>query len=383
MLQGLIKNLGGEQVAEIDPNDLIQMVRIGDSIPVDLGERRIPLNKYTSRLLAKARENAKRDTCFLCGKPCTSFCNSHSIPKFTLLNISEKGKVIATLQNDIPMLGKDTGINKAGTFQIICRECDSKVFADYETPDAYSQIPTDKMLAQIALKDYLRMLSRRFNEKEFYQLLGQRHPDHQNYTDEKQFIGDYDLVDFQRGFNYAQKAVTKNNGPYYYLHYHAVLDYVVPFAAQSSIIMVGDFEDCVINDIYNFSSDYRQESIHIAVFPLETTSVVMVFAEQGQKRYRKFFKQLRKLSPDDQLSAISYILFAYTENIYLSARIAEQVQGNPQFMDVCRIVTDVHSPIMFDEPLPTAIRNFSLSKRNTIPNLLSREYSLDSLDATP
>ena len=49
---------------EIDPNDLIQMVRIGDSVPEDLGERKIPLNKYTSRLLSKAREKAKvRTSC--------------------------------------------------------------------------------------------------------------------------------------------------------------------------------------------------------------------------------------------------------------------------------------------------------------------------------
>lgn len=368
---------------EIDPNDLIQLVRIGDSIPEDLGERRIPLNKYTSRLLSKARENAKRETCYLCGKPCTSFCNSHSIPKFTLQNISENGKVIATLQNDIPILGKDTGVNKAGTFQIICRECDSKVFADYESPDAYAQVPTDKMLAQIALKDYLRMLSRRFVEKELYQLLGQRNPENRNFTDEKQFIGEYDMVDFQRGFNYAKKAVTKSNGPYYYLQFYKVLDYVVPFAAQSSIIIVGDFEDGVVNDIYNFSSDYRQESIHVAVFPLETSSVVMVFAEQGQKRYRKFFRQFRKLSPEDQLTAINYILFAYTENIYLATQIAEQVQKDPCFMDTCRIVTDVHAPVMFDDPLPTAIRNLSLSKRGTISNLLSKEYSLDSMDTLP
>ena len=368
---------------ESNPNDLIRMVRVGNSAPEDWGERRIPLNKYTSRLFSKARENAKRDSCYLCGKPCTSFCNSHSIPKFTLQNISEEGKVIATLQNEIPFLGKDTGLNKAGTFRIICRECDSKVFADYETPDAYSQVPTDKMLAQIALKDYLRMLSRRLEEKEFYQLLGQRNSDHQDFTDEKQFIGDFDLRDFQRGFIYANKAVTKAGGPYYYLHYHTVLDYVVPFAAQSPIIMVGDLEDGVINDIYNFSPDYRQESIHIAVFPLEKTSVVMIFAEQGKKRYRKFFKQFRKLPPEDQLSVINYILFAYTENVFLSARIAEQVQKDPEFMDVCRIVTDFHSPVLITDPLPAALRDFSLSKRNFIPNLLSREYSLDSLDKMP
>lgn len=140
--------------------------------------------------------------------------------------------------------------------------------------------------------------------------------------------------------------------------------------------MIGDFEDQVINDIYNYSSDYRQESIHIAVFPLEHSSVILVFAEQGKNRYRKFFKQFKKLSPDDQLAAINYILFAYTENIFLSPQIYDIVHENQAFMDACKIVTDVHAPIMFTDPLPTAIKNFSLSKRNTIINLLSRAYAI-------
>ena len=34
---------------------------------------------------------------------------------------------------NIPLLKDDKGINEAGTFHLICRDCDSKIFQDYET----------------------------------------------------------------------------------------------------------------------------------------------------------------------------------------------------------------------------------------------------------
>lgn len=75
----------------------------------------------------------------------------HSVPQFCLQNISVAGKFYHSGNLvDMPMLNKDKGIGEAGTFKIICRECDSSVFNDYENPEAYYQGPTDKMLAQIA-----------------------------------------------------------------------------------------------------------------------------------------------------------------------------------------------------------------------------------------
>ena len=72
------------------------------------------------------------------------------------------------LQDEILTIGKDTGVNKAGTFHIICRDCDSRTFQLYEDPNAYNSKPTDQMLAQIALKDVLLMISKRNQEREQY-----------------------------------------------------------------------------------------------------------------------------------------------------------------------------------------------------------------------
>ena len=87
----------------------IKMMRLG----LDDEERQryfgneVSFNKWISRLNAKARQNAKRDSCYVCKKPCTSFCNSHSVPQFCLRRIAVDGKVyISDIQRVMPLLGK-------------------------------------------------------------------------------------------------------------------------------------------------------------------------------------------------------------------------------------------------------------------------------------
>ena len=65
----------------------------------------------------------------------------------------------------------DGGVNKSGTFNYICRECDAKFFQDYENPDNIIHPPTDKFLAEIAVKNMLLQLSKRANEQELIPVL--------------------------------------------------------------------------------------------------------------------------------------------------------------------------------------------------------------------
>ena len=297
----------------IKAND-IEMVKLGGMTPEErerYEKNKIEINKKVSSLIAEATKNAKLECCILCSKPCSSFCNSHSIPQFALKRIAEDGKVMLPLQDEILTIGKDTGVNKAGTFHIICRDCDSRTFQLYEDPNAYNSKPTDQMLAQIALKD--------------------------------------------------------------------VLDYVVPYVAQSSVTLISDFEDSIVNNIYSQEQKYRIKAIHVSVFPLKSTSAILLFIEDGVKRYRKFYRSLRKLPNDDQLAAINYLVFSYTENVFMNPTTHKELRKNDLFMDMCRKSTDFrsHTPFPLDDPLEAAVKEFSLSKRNEIPNLLSREYALN------
>lgn len=358
-------------------DDFTQMLSLESDFE-NLGERKIPINKFATRLFKKARANAKGDTCCLCGKPCTSFCNSHSVPQFTLEHITENGNVAETLQGELPTSGKNTGLNKAGTFHIICNECDATVFRDYEKPEAYENPPSDVMLAQIATKNYLQMISKRKVEIELYDLIEQRFDNYTSFPSQGETTEEIDIKEYQVRLQYALKSLDSKGRNRYYLCFHRILDYVVPFAVQSTIPLIVDLEDGLINNTFNRSEKYRLEYLQIAIFPLKAKSVVIMFIEDGTKRYRKFIKQLNKLDAEDQLSAINFLVFAYTENVFLNPSTRKMVRENPAFMEVCRKTTIAHNPIGIPNPLEKAMQNFSFSQRHNIPNLLSREYALNT-----
>ena len=88
--------------------------------------------KKMSQILKEARQTAKNEECYYCGKSVSSFCMSHSVPRFSLENIAINGEVL-TLNTivDNPFMDKENGVKKAGTFQLICNDCDRKIFSDY------------------------------------------------------------------------------------------------------------------------------------------------------------------------------------------------------------------------------------------------------------
>lgn len=365
----------------IKAND-IEMVKLGGMTPEErerYEKNKTEINKKVSSLIAEATKNAKLECCILCSKPCSSFCNSHSIPQFALKRIAEDGKVMLPLQDEILTIGKDTGVNKAGTFHIICRDCDSRTFQLYEDPNAYNSKPTDQMLAQIALKDVLLMISKRNQEREQYKLVGEQAEFLKDFADEKIYLGDFDLRDYGEDLEYARSSLDGRKSNRYYLCFYTVLDYVVPYVAQSSVTLISDFEDSIVNNIYSQEQKYRIKAIHVSVFPLKSTSAILLFIEDGVKRYRKFYRSLRKLPNDDQLAAINYLVFSYTENVFMNPTTHKELRKNDLFMDMCRKSTDFrsHTPFPLDDPLEAAVKEFSLSKRNEIPNLLSREYALN------
>jgi hypothetical protein len=94
----------------------------------------VEIRKKTSKLLSKARNAAKPDKCILCGKPQTSFCNSHSVPQLALRNITSDGKLLhASALIGIEVVDNEKGVNNSGTFHFICNECDGTFFQDYES----------------------------------------------------------------------------------------------------------------------------------------------------------------------------------------------------------------------------------------------------------
>lgn len=357
--------------------DVVDLSDLSDDIKTLSESEQIQFRKEINELLRNVRSSVKSEYCYCCGRKVDGFCNSHSVPKFCLKNIADNGEV-ATLNSLLknPLMEKEKGVTKAGTFHLICRECDSSLFSDYENPDNYQKIPDQKMLAQIALKNSLVSVSKRLMEIELYNVLKNISDGYDDLLDEKIRISLMDLNEYEKNYRKAKKAVEKEFLSEYYLCFYEQLDYVVPIAFQSSLVLTHDFEGNIINDIYNQSAKYELKNINICIFPLKEKSVIMMFIENGDKRYRSFYKQFNKLSLKEKLSAITFIIFAYSEDIYFSKSIQKYIESNEYLIDAGKSGTDIISEIPIWDPLSIIKEKHDLSIRNDILNLLTKEYSL-------
>lgn len=220
------------------------------------------------------------------------------------------------------------------------------------------------------------MIWKRRNEIEFYKALKKYFPQTRQMVEEKLFFAKSDLYDYTVLCSYARKILERNLGNGYDLCFYIKLDYVVPYASQATITLFSDFEDNIVNNIFSFSDTDYIENVNIAVFPLKESSAILAFVEKTNTRYRAFFNQLKNLPLEDQLASINYIIFSNTENVFVHKSLYRLVNENEYFRDVCRRTFDYQSNDTNSNPYIQAMKEFSLSNRHKIPNLLSKEYAL-------
>lgn len=367
----IIEKILKYQREKIMKNTNVSFVRLGDSKPLSK-EKEILIRREFNQVFSQARKNTKQDVCYYCGEKCTSFCNSHSIPQFALNKIADAGMVFSFLEKSVNPLGDKIGVKKTGTFQLICQRCDNTIFSNYEDPKGYFNTPSKIMLSQIATKNYLHLLWKTILANEIYKL------DVKQYycvAEEKLFWGKKDLNAYSKEYLFAKHSLVKEDNSYYVCFFEE-LNYIIPYASQAAITLVGDLEDNLINDVYNSDPNYETSHIHIMVLPLEDTSVALAFIKDGDKKYKRFYKQLRKLPLNEQLATINYILFSNTENIFMNPTVAEKFMNDESLLDVCRKTCDYVATPFYVDPIGKAIKEFSLSQRNSIPNFLSQEFAL-------
>ncbi len=358
-------------------NNMAFMRNLGILSEVDRkSQSTINAKKLINKTIKKSREEAKTDKCFYCGKKVDSFCNSHSIPAFCLRNIAIDGEVLTPNSIiKIPVVDEFSGIKSAGTFRLICRECDSKVFSDYENPNNYKQKPTNIMLSQIALKNNVKAISKRWFESFFYKNSYEIAGIFNNDLLQREYVTSLDLKEYIDDFNKAKKSLQKFNDEYY-MCYYKKLDYVVPIACQIPLALIFDFNGNVINNIYNQSPNYKIKNIHINIFPLNDSSVIFLFINDGDKRYRNFYKQFNKLPLEEQLKALTFIIFAYSEDVFFSKKILTEVNNSPELTNAAQSDSGIISFTTNFSPLEKCRENFDLSLREKVPNLLSEKYKI-------
>lgn len=231
------------------------------------------------------------------------------------------------------------------------------------------------MIAQIAIKDYLRSISKRKHEIALYDNMKDLGLS-KDYFLQKQIINNLDLQEYIEEFNRAKRVAEKRWENEYYLFYYQKLDYVVPIAFQGNVALMLDFEGSIINDIYNKSPKYKIKSIHICVFPLENSSVILLFVDSKHKRYRSFYKQFKKLTHTDKLAAINFIIFSYSEDVFINKKVNEKVLKHQGLIDASRKSFDIVSSTPNVNTALIGRENVDFSKMNEIPNLLLEEFKV-------
>lgn len=356
--------------------DNIEFFKIG--LPKELlGDNFIDSKKEFNRMLAQSRKRAKKDNCMYCNEEKSSFCNSHSVPAFCLKNIATDGSLYySNTLIDVALLDSEKGVKNAGTFQLICRGCDSKIFQEYEDPSNYDKEPTPRMIAQIAMKNYLKQISKRLNEYALFDIAYEINPLAGGMAKYMHRIQEMDLLEYKNGFEKAKRLSKKDWKGEYYQFYYEKLDYVVPLAFQGSISLVVDLDGTIVNNIYNEDINYKIQDLHICIFPLKESTVVTMFIDSNNKRYCNFYKKFNKLTHEDKLALVNYMIFLYSEDVFLSKNIPEHILKNDKLIEVAKQSSMAFLSTPFVDTIEESKKVYDLSKRNEIPNLLSEEYKL-------
>ena len=320
-----------------------------------MNEREIRIKKHLSDFFRDSAQRAKQKNCALCGAECSSFSNSHSVPQFVMKRIAVQGKFV-TFSDIVGLPNSKNGINNTWTFHVICSKCENHYFKDYEQETVLLEPPSNKIMAEIALKNSLLMLhkyriDRESNNKSINlgTFVGE--------TDVLPIMNTLDIENTSFDIKRSKKIIDNNLKSGYHLVYYNLLDWVTPMAFQGSICVYRSFDGKIINQIYSESKNIRMQQLHVTVFPLKEKTAVMMFFHKDDRNYIPFERQFHKMSDDDKLQYINYLIFKYTEHMMISPRIDCNILKDNNLLDLCEECT--HNLFSYDRTIgPSDIPNF-------------------------
>lgn len=351
---------------------------------------KIEIKKSISQYRREMRKYIKPKVCLLCGEKKQGFCNSHTIPQLSLKKIAESGMLLqASCLMGLENLDDELGLNKSGTIQVICRKCDAFYFRDYENESNLNKNPSDKMLAQIALKNFLLELVRRreekfhfnkiFSDEQTTRILRIKAPEisKTNLDSALQKVKDchnsfdYDIKDFINEISLHKAAINNNSSGGYQIIFHEILPYRTPIAFQGSLTLIKDMYDYPVNNISDHSEKNRIQKLHIAVLPLQNNTKVLAFYHKKDRKYKSLKSQFNSSSRLKKIEFLNYLIFAYTENYYFAPQIKE------------KIITDEKLVLLSQELFgrPNLGQNLDMGyytkvKPSEIPNFLLEDWAL-------
>ena len=335
--------------------------------------------RFVNEFFKESRIEAKLGYCVYCNTETTSFCNSHTIPSFILKNIQDNGLLFNFYHLvKIDFQKHESGVNEAGTFYLICRDCDAKIFKDYEEEKFLLKEPSNLIMAEIALKNILVYWYKRNNEIKLYEKLQEKYPQ-SNYVDalkQKNKINKNDIGDIKNDFIRTKKIIEGKKKGEFHLMFWVKCEYIVPLAFQGSLALYGDLEGRLINRIYDNDPKVRLQYINVCVFPLESSSVIMLFYYEPDKNYKTFERQFNKLDLDEKLRLVSFLIINYSESFYISKKASEEIFNNKKVMRTARNSFELKAETMQEVELMERAKLSELRNFEDFPNLLSKNMQI-------
>jgi len=120
----------------------------------------------------------------------------------------------------------------------------------------------------------------------------------------------------------------------------------------------------------------RIEDLLICIFPLKEKSVIIAFYKIGDNLIKKYSKQFFKLSEEEKLKEIFYLLLRHKTSNYFYSPLLKEILQDVNIRGICSIE---------DTVIQTEVFRLDLSMfeerqwKINLPSILSERYSVQNL----
>lgn len=123
------------------------------------------------------------------------------------------------------------------------------------------------------------------------------------------------------------------------------------------------------------SDSVRMQFMHLVVLPLQEESVILVFYHKRDKLYRKLRHQISGSSEQKVLQFLNYIIFAYTENYFISKTIQATIESDEK-LSLLGQENNGNPNMGFLGPDNYFGIGYQPVKMDEIPNFLSSQWAI-------
>lgn len=283
-------------------------------------------DKLTDEFLKGVHKSARLSRCLICNKPMNSSCKSHVVPQFILKEISHNGMVSYGYifdKRNVQGCEKTTGVKNAHVFRLLCRECDRRLFSDYEKPesildfDSLSLEKQTRILRQMALKAHLSHIQMKYNRLIMKDIsTGGKVSELEKqgkFTPERIDLNDH----IESVFNIRSSS--------YSVLYNRLLNYNVNFATQTLIYYVFDIKGKKTFDIYDLKNNEKISPFYLMVLPVEGKTRIIFYINSVNEKAAALIEQFNALTEEEKLKFLFVSQIIFDQDFYVNPLKAEKI----------------------------------------------------------